>query len=367
MSPHRFRFCRIAPPLCLALVVLFPRCAAAEGADTNGELLNSVASQAWSQALLLIYCGLIAAASFVGGWLPTRIQLTHNRMQYVISFVGGLMLGIGMLHLLPHAIAESGSVNGSLSWALVGILAMYLLIRAFHVHHHGPFELPDDAGTVVADSYQHRLADEDEVHQHDCGHEHHRGQGHAHQPHRLSWFGIALGLGLHTLIDGVALGASVESDTGRDVLFHLYGLGTFLVILLHKPLDAVSITSLMKAGGWSTQWMHLVNVSFALLVLLGAGLFSLGLSHLGDGQREVVGAALAFSAGVFLCIALGDLLPEAEFHRHSRIPLTAALLLGILLAWAVTWLQPAHSHDEPTTSQPAAEWRSDLSESSIRS
>lgn len=368
MSLLRFRLCRIAAAAMLALLVhsgLPASATAATAEGSEGTTLQTVADQAWPQALLLIYCGLIGIASFAGGWLPTKIQLTHNRMQFVISFVGGLMLGIGMLHLLPHAMRESGSIDRSFLWALAGMLAMFLLIRVFHVHHHGPFELPDDAGTVVADSYQHKLAEEDTAHDHDCGHEEHRGQGHAHQPHQLSWFGIALGLGLHTLIDGVALGASVESDTGHDVLFNLFGLGTFLAILLHKPLDAVSITSLMKAAGWSTKWLHTVNVAFAMLVLIGAGLFSFGLSHLDDGQRQIVGAALAFSAGVFICIALGDLLPEMEFHRHSRIPLTLALIFGILLAWAVTFLESAHVHDGLSGTQPAVGWRSDSSESSI--
>ena len=44
-------------------------------------------------------------------------------------------------------------------------------------------------------------------------------------------------------------------------------------------------------------------------------------------------AALAFSAGTFLCIALSDLLPELQFHQHDRVKLSAALLAGIALAW----------------------------------
>ena len=39
-------------------------------------------------------------------------------------------------------------------------------------------------------------------------------------------------------------------------------------------------------------------------------------------------AALAFSAGTFLCIALSDLLPELQFHAHDRFKLSVALLAG---------------------------------------
>jgi zinc and cadmium transporter len=48
-----------------------------------------------------------------------------------------------------------------------------------------------------------------------------------------------------------------------------------------------------------------------------------------------LGCALAFAAGVFLCISLGDLLPELELHSHHRIRLSVALLLGVALAWLI--------------------------------
>src|SRR5947207_9174992 len=38
-----------------------------------------------------------------GGWLPLLVRLTHTRVQLVTSFVAGLMLGVGVLHLAPHA------------------------------------------------------------------------------------------------------------------------------------------------------------------------------------------------------------------------------------------------------------------------
>ena len=51
---------------------------------------------------------------------------------------------------------------------------------------------------------------------------------------------------------------------------------------------------------------------------------------------RVVSAALAFSAGTFLCISLSDVLPELQFHRHDRFKLSLALLLGIALSWGIS-------------------------------
>ena len=53
---------------------------------------------------------------------------------------------------------------------------------------------------------------------------------------------------------------------------------------------------------------------------------------------------MAFSAGIFLCISLGDLLPEVHFHSHDRLQLSGMLLLGVLLALLI---EVSHSHEQP--------------------
>ena len=125
------------------------------------------------------------------------------------------------------------------------------------------------------------------------------------------------------------------------------GLGVFLAILLHKPLDAMSITTVMAAGGWDVRARVANNLIFALMCPLGALLFYFGVDYLGDNSDYVVAAALAFSAGAFICIALSDLLPEVHFHSHDRAKLTAAFLLGIGIAYAIGALEPASYHLAP--------------------
>src|SRR5712672_2877821 len=57
--------------------------------------------------LLAYYCALILVASIIGGMIPVWFQLTHRWMQFAVSFVAGGMLGIGVLHMLPHALLEA--------------------------------------------------------------------------------------------------------------------------------------------------------------------------------------------------------------------------------------------------------------------
>jgi zinc and cadmium transporter len=276
--------------------------------------------------VLLIYCTLIVLASLAGGFLPGLLQLTHTRMQILMSFVGGLMLGVAVLYMLPHALAELENIQHVTLSLLGGLLVMFFLIRIFHVHQHGA---PDDPHVHEEHTHDPLVSSAE-----DC---------HLHQ-HRLSWIGLALGLGLHTILDGVALAASVMAGSHAETPGILLGIGAFAAIVLHKPLDALSITSVMRAGGWSSRTTLAVNTGFALMCPLGALAFYLGAgSELGSHQT-LVGLALAAAAGIFLCIALADILPELRFHSHDRLKLSVALLLGVLLAYAVGQLEPHHSH-----------------------
>lgn len=305
--------------------------------------------------LLTIYCVLIALASVGGGWLPAMLRMTHLRTQLLMSFVAGLMLGIATLHLLPHAMESLGSTSRTGAATLVGVIGMFLLLRAFHVHTHDVPVAIDPTATVAAtdtgaaSACQH---DSDPSHRHTIGHastsHQHGATSHSSQkssqPNKrgLGWMGMLFGLGLHTIMDGVALGASVAADAGHGAWLGLAGLGTFLAVALHKPLDAFSISSVMTTSGWTPQQRMLVNFVFSLCCPIGAGLFYFGVTQFAVGP-SILGYGLALSAGFFICIALADLLPEVHFHDHDRGKLTVALLVGISLAVGIENL-PGHSH-----------------------
>ncbi len=321
--------------------------------------------------LLIVYCILVALSSAFGGALSLFIRFTHRRVQLTLSFVSGVMLGVALLHLLPHAATVLNDFSNASLACLTGLLVMFFLIRMFDFHHHD-FETDGSAH-----SHAHvRHHDHDHQHGHQCQHEPPQSaeltpqavvqlSNHSHnigkadtldpaeplatsslefsvgkRPADLSWVGLSLGLALHTLLDGIALAAAVQIE-GSAVW--LAGLGTFLAIVLHKPLDAFSITSLMAARGWGINRQMLVNIVFAAMCPLGALLFAVTVDQFADMRSVILGSALAFSAGVFLCISLGDLLPEVHFHSHDRGWLSVMLIAGVALAYAIEWL-PGHTH-----------------------
>lgn len=272
---------------------------------------------------LILYCVAIACFSLVGGLLPNWVKMTHTRTQLIMSLVSGLMLGVAFYHLLPHSANLAQGVDSAVWWLMIGLISMLLLLRIFHFH-------------------QHDFSGEEHAH-HDHGHTHHHAEGQL-SAHHLSWIGIAMGLALHTLIDGVALGAVMLGEVAGGPGAGLVGVGVFLAILLHKPLDAMSITTVMEAGGWDRRARATTNLVFAFMCPLGALLFYFGVDGLEPARDAIVSAALAFSAGAFICIALSDLLPEVHFHSHDRGKLTLAFLVGIVLAYGIGALEPAAFH-----------------------
>lgn len=271
-------------------------------------------------SLLALYGTALFAASLLGSGLPRLFRMTHTRTQIVLSLISGLMLGVALLHLIPHAFANGQSIDTVMIWTLSGLIFMLLLLRWFHFHQH-------DFASAAADC---DLASADE---------HHHAHAHAHLPEpALGAMGLFAGLCVHTVVDGIALGAVlIGSAQGAS----LAGVGVFLAILLHKPLDALSIETVMGARGWSSTSRWTAGTVFALLCPLTAAAFYIGASALVP-YDGLLPASLAFAAGAFICIALGDLLPEVQFHSHDRLRLTLLFLLGVGVAFALGWLEPAH-------------------------
>ena len=261
-------------------------------------------TQTWT---LVIYCGLILLVSAAGGLLPLRKAVTHKRLQIYLSFSAGVMLGAALFHMLPEVTCLSSGPQPFWFVAL-GLLVLFFTERFAASHHHEPH-----------------------------GHEHAEGGS------KLSWPAALFGLTIHTLAAGVALASAVAAETtghGKGAL----GLGVFLAIVLHKPADSLTVITLMVNSGVSRVLAHLVNILFALVIPIGVILFFAARAALETGlDSSFTGLALAFSAGMFLCVSLSDLLPELHFHEHDRVPLSIALLAGIGLMF-VTGLTHNHGH-----------------------
>jgi zinc and cadmium transporter len=301
---------------------------------------------------LALYSVLILMLSFFGGYIPFLGRVTHSRLQFYLTASAGVMLGAAFFHVMPDAMERSGNYFGW--WMALGVVGLFCIERFIAPHSHE--------------------TDGNGKHHHDhSDHEHHHHEHHHHEefqelgvpmdegalaranepraaaPAIAGWMAV-LGLTIHTFINGVGLGGAVQSDIDKTAgsaaaaTLMLPGLALFIAIFLHKPADALAISTVLVRKGTSRRKIYLVQLGFALMIPVGAAAFLLTRGAIEKGlQSQLIGAALALSAGTFLFIALSDLLPEVQFHRHDRIPLFLTLVSGILLMGFIALLE---NHDE---------------------
>ncbi len=269
-------------------------------------------------AWLAAYSAAIMIFSLSGGSLPFMRHVTHSRLQIYLSLSAGMMLGACFFHVMPDAIEMAGSAFGW--WMALGAVGLFCIERFIAPHSH-------EVSSKLQKEHEHEPG---------CEHDHE----HRAAPAVAGWMAV-LGLTLHTFMNGVALA----------------GLAIFLAVLLHKPADALAISTVLSRKGVGRGRLALVQFGFASMIPIGGAVFLLTSDKFHEHLRsQVTGAALAFSAGTFLFIALSDLLPEVQFHRHDRIPLALSLLFGIVFMGGIAMLEE-HGGEHDNEARPGARER----------
>lgn len=267
----------------------------------------------------MIYALIVAGLSLVGASVPLRSRLSHAGLQIYLSLAAGALLGAALFHLLPESSEHIQSQFGLP--AVLGVAVVFFLQRYLAPHCHEPLAEPPAEHEQQAE------------HDHTC-------HDHAHGKSLASSLVAVIALSVHSFFDGVAIGAVAESADSSLLL------AVFLSVLIHKPMDGLSVSVLLLNAGATRKNLWLTQAFYAALVPVGAIAFSLTRGAIAE-PSIFVGWTLAFSAGTFLAIALTDLLPELHFHTHDRHKLSAALLLGLLVMWLTSQLgHPAHDEHE---------------------
>ena len=128
---------------------------------------------------------------------------------------------------------------------------------------------------------------------------------------------IVLAMGIHSLIAGISLGISNNSQQTTNLLIGM---------ILHKWAEAFTISSSLIAAHIKTDKIKIIifvlSIFTPLGVLVGSKLYSLG--------PLTSGIIMAVSSGTFLYISLGEIIHQ-EFSIGSWKGLKfIAFLLGIL-------------------------------------
>jgi zinc and cadmium transporter len=313
-------------------------------------------------AWLAVYSLLILGISLSGGSLPFLGRITHSRLQYYLSLSAGVMLGASFFHVMPDAIEYSGQPLFGW-WMSLAVVGLFCIERFIAPHSHE---------VTGAKPHQHGENHHHEEHHHEHSHyeEHaHHGPENGHEHHDLKkeraaapamagWMAV-VGLTIHTFMNGVGLGGAVATGLSADSPEMVWGIAIpgfamFLAIFLHKPADALAISTVLFRKGVTRQVVTLVQLGFGLTVALGVLAFLVTRGVIEESMRnQLTGFALSFSAGTFLFIALSDLLPEVQFHRHDRIPLFLCLCAGVILMGFIAFLEGDEHHGPKNESETA--------------
>ena len=235
-------------------------------------------------ATLGIYIPTVMFVSLLGGFLPLMLALSQRALALLLSFSAGVLLGAVFFHMLPET-AET--LHEAVGWPiLAGFLLIFVMERFVFVHA--------------------------------C-------EEHACDIHKMG-LPAFLGISLHSLLDGIALGAGlILPQLGPVVL---------LAVIIHKMPDSMSISSILLAAGWDRRKISWLNLLFSLTTPVGALIAFLFFRSL---SPENVAVAIGVSAGTFLAIATADILPQV--HRiEQRNPMTLVFLaVGLTVSWMGIW------------------------------
>jgi zinc and cadmium transporter len=236
-------------------------------------------------ATLGFYLPTVVFISLLGGFLPLLRAMSQRALALLLSFSAGVLLGAVFFHMLPEI---GRHLDHTVGWPiLTGFLLIFVMERFVFVH----------------------ACEERECDIHQMG------------------IPAFLGISLHSLIDGIALGAGlILPQLGPVVL---------LAVIIHKMPDSISISSILLAAGWDRRKIGMLNLLFSLTTPVGAMIAYLFLRSLAP---EYIAMAIGLSAGTFLAIATADILPQV--HRiEQRNPMTLLFLaLGLMVSWMGSWL-----------------------------
>jgi ZIP family zinc transporter/zinc and cadmium transporter len=228
-----------------------------------------------------ILLGTIAAlADVAGGFVLVRAHGVERYLRYFVALGAGFLMAAALIEMTPESLRlwnQAGNPSLGPILIMAGYCVVHLLEHTINSHfhfgeetHHGEFVSKHTSNSVM------------------------------------------VGLSVHALFDGVAIGSGF-------VINSTLGWLIFLAILLHKAPEGFTMASVMLASGRSRTMAFYSAVALAAATLAGVLVIELIPSWLPYG--------LPISAGVALYVAATDLVPEV--NREPGIRMALVFFAGV--------------------------------------
>uniref|UniRef100_A0A1B6DE89 Zinc transporter foi n=1 Tax=Clastoptera arizonana TaxID=38151 RepID=A0A1B6DE89_9HEMI len=169
-------------------------------------------------------------------------------------------------------------------------------------------------------------------------HGHSHTHGHVHSaPQSLSSVAlmVVLGDGLHNFTDGMAIGAAFSSNIAG-------GFSTALAVFCHELPHELGDFAVLLQAGMSAKQAVFYNLLSSILCFIGM-CFGVFLGH----NERTTQWVFAAAAGMFLYIALVDMIPElTNSHSKSGALVQCVLqLAGLMTGTGIMFLIAIYEHD----------------------
>ena len=225
---------------------------------------------------------LASLATLLGGWGVVRfLQGRAQYMRLLSGIAAGYLLSVTLVKVIPECL--EGALGGAENafWVLGGYLLVHMMEHGLTTHFHYGEE--------------------------------------THHATPITGVMALVGLSLHSLMDGVAIGAALAMGGNLGPL-------VVLGIMLHRIPEGGTIASIFLVHGFGRRGALLAAATLAAAALLGA--MGQAVLHL------PVGPTLGLTAGLALYVASSDLLPEVQKEAGPRGALSLLAGVGIFLVGA---------------------------------
>ncbi|MDP3636351.1 MAG: ZIP family metal transporter [Azonexus sp.] len=238
----------------------------------------------------------IIVVSLAGGALSVAAAAAIStvfgvqRINILISYAIGALLGAAFLEILPHAL-EHGEPHRMAATVLFGIMFFFVLEKLVLWRH--------------------------------CHHDHceaHEAQAPAHD-HGRSGLLILVGDTFHNFVDGILIAAAFLQSTEL-------GIVTALAIIAHEIPQEVGDYMILLHSGYSRAKALAFNLLSSLATLVGAMLAYLALSEM----QEAIPTLLAIAAASMIYVAVADLIPGLHKRTELKATIQQVLLIGLGIA-----------------------------------
>jgi zinc and cadmium transporter len=245
----------------------------------------------FASALGLSVLGSFGSLLLASGLLVLKPATRVALVPHLVSYAVGTLLGVALLSILPEVLEELSPAQTGMM-LLVGIVTFFVLEKLVLWHH---------------------------CHTEDCEGHHSHGR----RPGAL----VLIGHGFHSFVDGVAIGAAVQTSIGL-------GVSTAIAVALHEVPQQVGDYAVLLHAGYRRKSALLLSA----LSAAGAVTGTVAAFTLFDHLPGFLPLALTFAAASFLYISLADLIPD--LHR-GQVNAGSFKQLFILLAGLATayWLR----------------------------